>query len=106
MLSDSRYSYTDVFTSLSRIKDQDCKLLDPCLLDEASTVRLPVGTFSPSSILNNEDVLLLASVLLSQRMLAIESYIRLNSPIVIALNTVSSIASEYIDYRISCHPHV
>ena len=36
MLSDSRYSYTDVFTSLSRIKDQDCKRFDPCLLDETS----------------------------------------------------------------------
>ena len=70
-----------------------------------STVRLSLSAFSPSSILNNEDVLLLASCpSVSTHKLAIESYIRLNSPIVIALNTVSSIASEYIDYRISCHP--
>ena len=65
----------------------------------------PRGTWSPESIFKGREVLLLGSGPGSkQHRRAIESYIRKAQPLVLALNTQSSIAQYLIDIRVACHP--
>lgn len=107
MLSDARYDEEDILAVIDHLRVEGGKKFS---LDTLSNARdfykgTPMGEWHPISQLKDRSVLLLgAGPGVTEHRTAIESYIRKVKPLVIALNTLSSIAAELIDFRIACHP--
>ena len=65
----------------------------------------PKGNWSPSTLLEGKDILLIGSgEKFKDHKIAIEKFIKEKKPIVIALNTKEYINNKLIDLRIACHP--
>lgn len=107
MLSDSRYDYEDVLAVIDHLKVEGGKAFS---LDRLGLARDYYsdgneGEWSPASLLEGREVLLLGSGPgVAKHRDAIESYIRRHSPVVLALNTQSEIMPDLIDAHIACHP--
>lgn len=107
MLSDARYSEEDILSAINHLKTGKGKKFSFDILeslrnsygDELS------GDWTPSKVLKNKDVLLLgAGEGVVKHKEAIEAFIKKHDPIVIAINTQTSISSSLINYRVACHP--
>lgn len=107
MLNDSRYDEEDILAVIDHLRVEGGKKFSINTLDAARHFYQgdPTGSWDPSSMIKGREVFLLGSGpgVLHHRQ-AIESYIRRNSPLVVALNTQSGIAAELIDVRVACHP--
>ncbi len=65
----------------------------------------PKGNWNPKSILDNKEVLIIGPGKQAKKHIkAIESFIKKNNPIVLAINTQVLISNDLIDLRIACHP--
>lgn len=107
MLSDSRYSEEDILAVIEHLKNNGGKKFSQSNMEAGRQfgVTSSAGTWRPSQILAGKRVLVLGSgpsVLRHKK--EIESYIRSNKLIVIALNANQSIDSEFTDMRAACHP--
>lgn len=107
MMNDSRYSEEDIIAALDKLKGQQGKSFDMRQLSRQpqSYNSVQYTEWSPKTAFSGRVILLLGTgPSVNEHRVAIEDYIRNNRPVVIALNTQSSIAQEHIDYRIACHP--
>lgn len=107
MLSDSRYDEEDILAVINHLRIEGGKKFSHDTLSNAREFYkgAPKGSWSPAKALEGQHILLLgAGPSATEHRTAIENYIRKKKPIVIALNTQSSIAAELIDFRVACHP--
>lgn len=108
MLGDSRYDEEDILAVIEHLRREGGKKFS---FDALGLARhffrgdAGGGQWSPAETLAGREVLLLgAGSGVTRHRSAIESYIRRARPAVIALNTLSGLAPELIDFRIACHP--
>ena len=107
MLGDSRYTEVDLMSVIDYLRKKGGKKFCPQILTNARNFysAQPVGHWSPKSHFLGKDVLLLGSGLgVAKYRDALERFIKKNSPLVLALNTQSSMDSHLIDFRVACHP--
>ncbi len=107
MLSDSRYDEEDILAAIEHLRVEGGKKFSIHTLDAAKHFYggAQTGSWNPSLLLRNSEVLLLGTGPGVQRYnWALENYIRKNNPVVIALNTQASISSDLISLRVACHP--
>lgn len=107
MLSDSRYDEEDLLAVIEHLRVEGGKRFSIHTLDAARHFYhgKPQGTWSPSSLFAERDVLLLGTGPgVAKHRTALERYIREENPLVIALNTQSEVDAELIDLRVACHP--
>jgi 4-hydroxy 2-oxovalerate aldolase len=107
MLSDNRFTEEDILAVIDHLKVEGGKSFSHNTLDAARQFYSgePRGKWQPKSHFKDQEVLLLGTGPgVAQHRQAIEYYIQQHKPIVLALNTQSSIAQELIDLRVACHP--
>lgn len=107
MISDSRFTDEDILAVIERIKVEGGKSFSLNTLDAALNFYSdePSGKWDPETRLKGKEVLLLGSGPgVAKHRQAIEDYIKKHQPIVLALNTQSSISQNLIDLRFACHP--
>jgi 4-hydroxy 2-oxovalerate aldolase len=107
MLSDSRYDEEDILSVIEHLKEEGGKKFSLDTLDAARHFYQGerMGSWNPATLLSGREVLLLGSGPgVSNHRHALESYIRRNKPLVMALNTQSGVQPDLIDVRVACHP--
>ena len=107
MLKDKRFSTEDIFSTISYLKNNNGENYNSDFLKNSRFIYdgKKLGSWKPKDNINGKDTLILGTgpgVKLYKN--EIESYIKKHSPIVLALNTVSDIDDELINYRVACHP--
>ena len=107
MLKDPKYQQEDILTIMEYLRETGGKKFS---LDVLETGRhfydsLPSGVWKPAEQMSGKDVLIIGpGPGVAAHKKAIEDFIRLNKPVVLALNTVSVINEELVDARVACHP--
>lgn len=107
MLTDSRFNEEDILAALEHLKVEGGKKYQTDHLDAARHFYATEakGAWNPQSLFKGKEVLLLGTGPgVEKYRQAIENFIRVRKPIVMALNTQSSIEQGLIDVRIACHP--
>ncbi|WP_404368157.1 aldolase catalytic domain-containing protein [Marinobacter sp.] len=107
MLSDSRYDEEDILAVIDHLRREGGKKFSLDTLDAARHFYQgpPSGSWDPAGLMEGRELLLLGSGPgVSQHRQALEAYIRERRPLVMALNTQTSIAADLIDVRVACHP--
>jgi 4-hydroxy 2-oxovalerate aldolase len=107
MLSDSRYNEEDILGAINHLKVEGGKKFSFNSLDATRHFYKndAQGTWEPQHELVDREVLILgAGPGVAEHKFAIESYIKVKQPIVIALNTQSAVAQDLINLRVACHP--
>jgi 4-hydroxy 2-oxovalerate aldolase len=107
MLSDSRFSEEDVLAAIDHLRLEGGKKFSLHTLDAARHFYIgePKGKWSPKAKFTGRKVLLLGTGPgVENHRTALEQYINRHKPIVLALNTQSSIDAGLIDIRLACHP--
>ncbi|MEH7495487.1 aldolase catalytic domain-containing protein, partial [Neobacillus niacini] len=107
MLSDSRYIEEDILAVIEYLKSEGGKKFNINTLEAARNFYSgePTGTWNPTDVIAGKEVLIIGTgpSILKHRQ-ALEDYIRINRPYVIALNTQTHISQDLIDVRAACHP--
>ncbi len=107
MLSDPRYGEEDILAVIEHLRTVGGKKFDPTALGVARQFYFDKhdGAWSPSDTFRGRTVLLLGSGPgVSEHKVALENYIAKEKPLVLALNTQTSLNAEMIDFRLACHP--
>jgi len=107
MLKDSQYDEEDILSVINHLKNTNGAKFDFNTLNTSKNFYSgpPRGSWLPSKMLKDKTVLLLGvGKSVEQHKNAIETYIKREKPIVLALNTLKHIAPELVDYRVACHP--
>jgi 4-hydroxy 2-oxovalerate aldolase len=107
MRNDPRYGEEDVLTVIEYLRGEGGKKFSLNTLDAARHLYRgePTGKWSPREMFSGRDVLLLgAGPGVAKHCAAIERYIRIKQPLVLALNTQTGIDADLIDLRVACHP--
>lgn len=107
MLADNRYSEEDILAAINHLKLEGGKKFNLNTLDAAREFYKgePRGSWNPAELFAGKDVLLLGTGPgVAEHRAALEEYIKAHKPVVIALNTQSSIEQALIDARVACHP--
>ena len=107
MIGDTRYDSNDILATINHLHATGGKYYSLDTLESSRNFYSgePKGTWSPSTLIKNREVLLLGSgPSVVAHKLAIEKYIRKARPLVMALNTQSGIDQGLIDLRLACHP--
>jgi len=106
MLDDIRFAEEDILTTIEQLKIDNSKKYEPAKLEQKRylPVKNSQGSWEPQKIMQNRELLILATGqgVLNHKQ-AIESYIKLKKPLVLAFNTQNDIDSKLIDFRIACH---
>ena len=107
MINDMRYQEEDILESINYLKDQGGKRFNFNDLNELRKFYKgdPKGSWNPKSIFDKKDVLIIGTGKQARiHEKALESFIKKNNPIVLAINTQKLIDNDLIDLRIACHP--
>ena len=108
MLGDSRFTIADRFSVISYLQKTGSKSFSTNALHNARqmfTDNDATGKWSPSTVLENKEVLLLATGPgVETHKSAIQAFITKYSPVVIAYNIQTNLDASLIDYSIACHP--
>ena len=107
MLSDSRYSEEDIISVIEHLQKEGGKKFSFDNMEGAKRFFKDKvkGSWSPKDVFKQNDVLILGGGDgIKNHKSAIETFIKKNKPIVMALNTQSEISSSCINYRIASHP--
>jgi len=107
MLNDSRYDEADVLAVIEHLKRVGGNKFSAKALDSARMFyeSPAVGEWRPEAVLAGKDVLIVGpGPGASDHGEALEAYIRKRKPVVLALNTQSTICNSLIDFRAACHP--
>lgn len=107
MLSDTRFDPEDVLAVIEYLKGAEAHQFSPGTLEFARHFYPgdPIGTWNPRSLFDGSNVLVIGPGpgALEHRQ-ALESYIRREEPVVLALNAQSIIEESLITARVACHP--
>lgn len=107
MIGDSRYSEEDIFAAINHLKVEGGKKFSFNTLDAARQFYTgqPRGEWLPCDLFEGKDILLLgAGSGILEHKEAIENYVKVAKPIVVALNTQSDLEQNLINARVACHP--
>lgn len=107
MISDSRYSNEDLLVVIEHLRQSGGKKFNVQTLETGRNFynEDPHGTWSPAEQFSGREILLVAHGLgATQHRQAIEDYITIAKPIVIALNAQTTLKEELINFRAACHP--
>ena len=107
MLGDDRYGEEEMLSTLSHLRQIGGRKFISETLEAADYFynASPAGTWSPKTIFEKKEVLILGSGPGVERYRdGIESFIQRRKPVVIAINTQDAIANHLVDFRIACHP--
>ena len=107
MIGDTRYEKEDVLAVIEHLRMEGGKHFSLNTMESARNFYRgePTGNWHPRESFEGREVLLLGTGPgVANHRIALEQYIRLHQPLVLALNTQSAINSELIDMRIACHP--
>lgn len=107
MLTDVRYGDADLLMAIDALRASGGKKYNPDTLETARHFYLgdAQGSWAPEALCRGRDVLLLGTGPgVARHRQAIESFIRRQRPLVLALNTQQDVAAELIDLRAACHP--
>jgi 4-hydroxy 2-oxovalerate aldolase len=107
MITDTRYNEEDIVSVIDYLKEQGGNKFNPDVLETARHFYSDEakGTWEPEKVIKNNDVLIIGSgPSTTKHCKAIESYIKINNPFVIALNTQKNISESLINARAACHP--
>lgn len=107
MAGDKRYTEEDILTAIEQLKVQGGKKFSIETLESTRDFYKEdtTGQWSPVSALAEREVLLLGTGPgVGEHKEVISQFIKKKSPIVIALNTESSIPQNLVDFRVACHP--
>lgn len=107
MLSDQRYNSEDILAVIEHLRQEGGKRFSPTTLEAARHFYSgdPRGEWIPATVIAEKEVLIIGSgpSTVNHRK-AIEAYIRINKPYVIALNIQGAIDESLISIRAACHP--
>lgn len=107
MLNDSRYDDEDMLAVIEHLRVEGGKKFDLNTLGDARHFYRgePKGRWSPKARFEGREVLLLGTGPgVARHREALERYIRIHQPLVLALNTQTAIDPQLIDLRVACHP--
>ncbi|MEP0548675.1 MAG: aldolase catalytic domain-containing protein [Rhodothermales bacterium] len=107
MLDDSRYGAADLQAVIDHLSAEGGKKFSVDMLENSRQFYRgePRGTWRPRDLMEGREVLILGTGPgVEKHRLAIETFVRTARPVVVALNTQSSIDAELIDVRAACHP--
>jgi 4-hydroxy 2-oxovalerate aldolase len=107
MINDARFDVEDILAVIDYLANQGGNKYSADSLNGARRFYngKPRGSWRPSEIMDNRDVLILGTGPgADAHSSALEAYVRREEPIVLALNTQSAIDSSLINLRIACHP--
>jgi 4-hydroxy 2-oxovalerate aldolase len=107
MLSDSRYDDVDLIAILEHLREAGGKKFSVQTLESGRNFfkGTPSGAWAPSSLIKGREVLVIGAGPGAEKYCAaIEDYISSSDPVVIALNTQSTIKEDLIDLRAASHP--
>lgn len=107
MMGDARYDGEDILAVINHLKKAGGKHYSLGTLESARNFYSgdPRGTWNPADVINGRDVLIIGTGPgVSTHRTALEQFIRLTNPYVMALNTQTSISPELINVRLACHP--
>lgn len=107
MLSDPRYGEAEILSVIQHLRSVGGKKFSSKVMEAGRQMYggSANGSWQPASVLSGREVIILgAGQSARTHAAALESYIRRERPVVIALNTISPIDDELIDYRAASHP--
>lgn len=108
MLSDPRFSEEDILSTIEQLKSRGAKSFSLYELNNTRIMSLDSsseGTWDPEELIRDRCVLILgAGPSVASHATAVASFINSHNPVVIALNTASSLDEVLIDLRIASHP--
>jgi len=107
MLSDSRYDHEDLIAVLEHLRTHGGKKFSIQAIEFARNFYKgePLGNWSPVDLIEGREVLILgAGPSAKLHRYALEEYIAVKRPIVIALNAQVTVREELIDLRAASHP--
>jgi 4-hydroxy 2-oxovalerate aldolase len=107
MLGDSRYDEADILAVIDHLRLVGGRQFSAGALDSARVFYhgASIGSWSPVADFEGRDILIIgAGPSTREHFRAIETLIKSQRPLVLALNTPSAISESLIDYRIACHP--
>lgn len=107
MLADPRYDEEDILAVIDHLRDTGGKKFSVGTMESARNFYSdrPYGTWAPATLIEGRDVLILGTGPgVARHRSALESFIRRTKPLVVALNTQSSIDQELINLRVASHP--
>jgi 4-hydroxy 2-oxovalerate aldolase len=107
MLADPRYREAEILAVIEHLRTVGGKKFSVETMEQGRQMygEAARGSWAPASVLDGRHVLVLgAGPSAMAHASAIESWVRRTRPVVMALNTVSSISLELIDYRVASYP--
>jgi len=107
MLADSRYAEEDVLAVIDHLKFAGGKRFSVEALETGLNFydSTPTGSWAPAALMEERDVLILGSGPGVERYRdALEEYVVLCAPLVMAFNTDSVLRDELVDLRVASHP--
>jgi 4-hydroxy 2-oxovalerate aldolase len=107
MLDDSRYGAADLQAVIGRLRTDGGKSFSVGQLEASRQFYRgePTGTWAPSVLLAGREVLILGTGPgVAAHRLAIERFVRIRRPVVVALNTQDNLDASLVDVRAACHP--
>lgn len=107
MLADSRYAEEDVLAVIDHLKFAGGKRFSVEALETGRNFydSTPTGSWAPAALMEERDVLILGSGPGVERYRdALEEYVVLCAPLVMAFNTDSVLRDELVDLRVASHP--
>ncbi len=107
MLSDSRYHDEDILAVIDHLRQTDGKKFSVHALETGRHFYTgePSGHWAPASLIAGREVLVIgAGPSAARHREALEDYICVARPVVIALNTQTTVREELIDFRAASHP--
>ena len=107
MLSDVRFDDADILAVINSLKERDASKFNQDTLNLERNVyhQNPIGSWAPSEILHDRNVLFIGpGESVKAHLKPLENYIKNNNIFVIAFNAVSTLDSSFVDASIACHP--
>ena len=107
MLSDRRFSTTDILEVIGHLREAGGKKFDREALYAARGVgdSQERGDWAPANLISGRSVLILGNgPSVGRHREAIEGFIGRYRPFVFGLNTIAGVDQEFIDLRLACHP--
>jgi 4-hydroxy 2-oxovalerate aldolase len=107
MLNDPRYGEAEILSVIEHLRNGGGKKFNAEILDAGRQVYggRPVGHWKPSEMIEGRDVLIVgAGAGVAEHREALEQFILMRKPFVIALNTQTNVDANLIDVRTACYP--
>ena len=107
MLNDPRYGEAEILSVIEHLRQVGGKKFTSEILDAGRQIYggEPAGRWAPAEMIEGRDVLIVgAGPGVAAHRDALQQFIRMRKPFVIALNTQTNVDADLIDVRAACYP--